>query len=60
MHEPATPLLLHLEPDQLASETMQPVPPADLSRRTRALLWALRVVAVLASAMVIYTFVASI
>jgi hypothetical protein len=49
-------LIVHLERDQLVAETFRPVPPARLSRRTRAALWALRVAAVVLAAMVLYTF----
>ena len=52
------PLIEHLERDQLVAETLRPVAPAQLSRRVLAGLWALRVFAVLVSAMVIYTFIA--
>ncbi len=46
-----------LEPDQLAARAARPVPRAELTGRTRMALWALRLFAVLLSAMVIYTFV---
>jgi hypothetical protein len=48
----------YLEADQLAAETSRPVPPARLSRRAVAGLWVLRAFAVVASAMVIYVFIA--
>ena len=51
-------LVMHLERDQLAAATLLPVPRAHLSARVRAALWALRVFAVVVSAMVIYTFLA--
>jgi hypothetical protein len=47
----------YLEADQLAAETSRPVPRANLSPRAVAGLWALRVFAVVMSAMVIYVFV---
>ena len=51
-------LVGHLERDQLAAETIKPVPHARLSPRAAAALWALRVFVVIVGAMVIYTFVA--
>jgi hypothetical protein len=51
-------LIMHLERDQLVSETARPVPPAVLGRRAVVGLWALRVFAILVSAMVVYTFIA--
>jgi len=53
---PEDQLVMHLERDQLVAETSRPVPPAELSARVRAGLWALRVFVLLVSAMVIYTF----
>jgi hypothetical protein len=50
-------LVMFLERDQLVDDRARPVARATLSARTRAALWALRVFAVLVSAMVIYTFV---
>ncbi len=50
-------LIMHLERDQFVVETSRPVPPATLSSRAIAGLWALRVFVVLVSLMVIYTFV---
>jgi hypothetical protein len=50
-------LIMHLERDQFVVETSRPVPPAALSLRAIAGLWALRVFVVLVSLMVIYTFV---
>jgi hypothetical protein len=49
-------LVMYLERDQLVAETSRPVARAQLSRRTLAGLWALRVFVVLVSVMVIYTF----
>jgi hypothetical protein len=49
-------LVMYLEPDQLVAETSRPVARAELSSRTIAALWALRVFVVLVSLMVIYTF----
>jgi hypothetical protein len=51
-------LIEHLERDQLAAETMKPVPRAHIGSRAAAALWALRVFVVVVGAMVIYTFVA--
>ena len=50
-------LIMHLERDQFVAETSRPVPPAQLSARAIAGLWALRVFVVLVSLMVIYAFV---
>lgn len=58
MYEPDEILPNHLESDQLAAETSRPVPRADLSRRARAALWALRVFAVTGGVMVVYVFIA--
>jgi hypothetical protein len=51
-------LFMHLERDQLVAETARPVPAAVLGRRAVLGLWALRVFAILVSAMVVYTFIA--
>jgi hypothetical protein len=51
-------LVMYLERDQLASDRGQPVPRADLSRGVNVGLWALRVFALVVSAMVVYTFIA--
>ena len=51
-------LIAYLESDQLVQERSHPVPRAKLSRRRRRMLWALRVVGLVLSAMVVYTFVA--
>jgi len=51
-------LIEYLERDQLAAETMKPVPRAHLGARAAVALWALRVFVVIVGAMVIYTFVA--
>jgi hypothetical protein len=45
-----------LEPAQLTAATRQPVPRAQLGRRAMIALWALRVLVIILSAMVIYTF----
>jgi hypothetical protein len=45
-----------LEPGQLAAATRRPVPRAQLGRRAMIALWALRVLVIILSAMVIYTF----
>ena len=50
-------LIMHLERDQFVAETSRPVPRAVLGRGALAALWALRVFALVVSAMVIYTFV---
>jgi hypothetical protein len=47
----------YLERGQLVAETSRPVPRAELSPRTVAGLWALRVFGILVSLMVIGTFV---
>ena len=49
-------LVMDLERDQLVAETSRPVARAELSSRTIAALWGLRVFVVLVSLMVIYTF----
>jgi hypothetical protein len=51
-------MIMYLERDQFRAETSRPVPPARLSARVTAGLWALRVFVVLVSVMVIYTFIA--
>jgi hypothetical protein len=45
-----------LEPGQLTAATRRPVPRARLGRRAMLALWALRVLVIILSAMVIYTF----
>jgi hypothetical protein len=45
-----------LEPGQLIAATRRPVPRARLGRRAMIALWALRVLVIILSAMVIYTF----
>jgi hypothetical protein len=57
-HTEADELVMHLERDQLVAETARPVPAAVLGRRAVLGLWALRVFAILVSAMVVYTFIA--
>jgi hypothetical protein len=47
----------YLEHDQLVADKSQPVSRARLSGHASAGLWALRVFAIVVSAMVIYTFV---
>ncbi len=49
--------VMHLERDQLVTETSRPLPRAALSPRAAAGLWALRVFVVLVSLMVIYIFI---
>jgi hypothetical protein len=51
-------LIAYLESDQLVAERSRPVTRAPLSPRAKAGMWALRVFAIVVSAMVIYTFVA--
>jgi len=48
----------HLDRGQLVVETSRPVPRAVLTTRVATGLWLLRVVVLLASALVIYVFVA--
>jgi hypothetical protein len=50
-------LIMDLERDQFVAETSRPVPPAPLSARAGAALWALRVFVILVGLMVIYTFI---
>jgi hypothetical protein len=50
-------LIMHLERDQFVAETSRPVPRAVLGRGAVAALWALRVFALVVSAMVVYTFI---
>jgi len=59
VHEPTDheELIMFLERDQLVADTSQAVPPAHLSARAKAALWALRTFVVIVSFMVIYTFV---
>ncbi len=45
-----------LEPGQLTAATRRPVPRARLGRRAMIALWALRVLVIILSAMVVYTF----
>jgi len=52
-----TALVECLEPDQLATSTARPVPPAHLGPRARAALWALRIFVIVVGLMVIYTFI---
>jgi hypothetical protein len=48
---------MFLEQEQLVSDRLIAVPPARLSGRAKAALWILRVLALIVSFMVIYTFV---
>ena len=50
-------LVMHLERGQFVAETSRPVPRAALSAPAATGLWALRVLVVLVSLMVIYTFI---
>jgi hypothetical protein len=45
-----------LEPAQLSAATQQPVPRARLGRGAMTAMWGLRVLVIIFSAMVIYTF----
>jgi 4-hydroxybenzoate polyprenyltransferase len=54
----AAELIAYLESDQLVAERSRPLPRARLGRWSGAGLWALRIVVVVLSALVIYTFVA--
>jgi hypothetical protein len=45
-----------LEPGQLTVATRRPVPRARLGRRAMIALWSLRVLVIILSAMVLYTF----
>ena len=54
---PEQDLIMHLEPDQLVTETLRPVPRAILGRPATVGLWALRIFCVSVSAMVLYTFI---
>jgi len=56
-HGPDEELVAFLERDQLVCDRARPLPRASLSRRAEIGLWALRVFALVVSAMVIYTFV---
>ena len=58
MYEPDEVLPNHLEADQLAARTSRPVPRARLGPWAIRALWALRVLVILVSVMVIYVFVA--
>jgi hypothetical protein len=53
-------MVMFLERDQLVIDAARPVPRARLRRRTTLALWALRVLVMVVSAMVIYTFVSQI
>lgn len=55
--EPDSHWIGDLEPDQLVADRARPLPPARLRRGTSAGLWVLRVLALVLTAMVIYTFV---
>ena len=50
-------LIMHLERDQFVAETSRPLPPAALTPRIVAALWALRVFVTVVGLMVIYRFV---
>jgi hypothetical protein len=52
-------MVMFLERDQLVSDKSQPVPRAHFSSGARLGLWALRIFALVVSAMVIYTFFAT-
>lgn len=48
--------VMFLEPDQLLACTQRPVQRAQLSRRANAALWALRILVIFLSVVVIYAF----
>jgi hypothetical protein len=50
-------LVMHLERDQLVDATSRPLPRAALGARAAVALWALRVLVVVVSAMVLYVFI---
>jgi hypothetical protein len=60
-HEPPSDdeLVMFLERDQLVVDKERRVPLAQLGARARAALWALRLFVLIVSAMVIYTFFAT-
>ena len=53
---PAGEPAVFLEPAQLTAAIRRPVPRAKLGRRAMTALWALRMLVIVISAMVIYTF----
>jgi len=53
-------MVMFLERDQLVFDTARPVPRARLRRSTTVALWALRVLVIVVSAMVICTFASQI
>jgi hypothetical protein len=53
---PGSDSAVFLEPGQLTAATRRPVPCARLGRRAALALWALRVLVIILSAMVIYAF----
>lgn len=58
--EPAEEELIEfLERDQLSTDRARRVPAAELAPRVQIALWALRIFALVVSALVIYTFVAT-
>jgi hypothetical protein len=54
--QPGTQPGMFLEPGQLTAAIQRPVPRAQLGTRAMTALWALRVLVIVLSAMVIYTF----
>lgn len=50
----------YLEPHQLVAGTSRPLPRAQLGRGARCGLWAMRVIAIVLSMMVIYTFISQV
>jgi len=53
-------MVMFLERDQLVLDAARPVPRARLHRTTTVALWVLRVLVIVVSAMVIYTFASQI
>jgi hypothetical protein len=58
-HPPDAPLIDFLEPDQLVADTSRPVPRRHLGRAASVGLWGLRILFLVMSALVVYTFVES-
>jgi hypothetical protein len=55
-HPPGGGPAVFLEPGQLSAAIRRPVPRAQLGRRAMTALWGLRVLVIIFSAMVVYTF----
>jgi hypothetical protein len=54
---PEDELIMHLERDQLVAETSRPLQRAVLGSRATVAMWVLRVLVLVVSAMVVYTFI---